>query len=248
VVIDHDTGRLVWAHPGRDKQTVYKFLDLLGEQRCEQIQLVSCDMADWITIPIGERCPNAETCLDPFHVVKLATDALDEVRREVWNDARKAGQPGLARELKGARFALWMNPERLTERHQHKLARVQEINNDLYRAYLICQQLRMIYRVPCQQALELLEQWLKWARRCRLAPFVKLAKTITNQRAGIEAALRHRLSNGYVARCGPRAPHSRPGRPWEAATASGPRMSESGTLKRRDGGRRDCHFFGLGAR
>jgi transposase len=195
VVIDHDTGRLVWAHPGRDKQTVYKLLDLLGKERCEQIQLVSCDMADWITIPIGERCPNAEICLDPFHVVKLATDALDEVRREVWNDARKAGQPGLARELKGARFALWMNPERLTERHRQKLARVQEINKDLYRAYLICQQLRMIYRVPCQQALELLEQWLKWARRCRLASFVKLAKTITNQRAGIEAALRHGLSN-----------------------------------------------------
>jgi transposase len=195
IVIDHDTGRLVWARPGRDKQTVYKFLDLLGKERCEQIQLVSCDMADWITVPIADRCPNAEICLDPFHVVKLGTEALDEVRREVWNDNRKAGQPGLARELKGARFALWMNPERLTERHQQKLARVQQINKDLYRAYLIYQQLRMIYRVPCEQAIELLEAWLKWSRRSRLAPFVKLAKTITNQRAGIEAALRNGLSN-----------------------------------------------------
>jgi len=85
--------------------------------------------------------------------------------------------------------------QRLTERHQQTLARVQEINKDLYRAYLICQQLRIIYRVPCEQALELLDKWPKWARRCRLAPFVKLAKTITNQRAGIEAALRHGLSN-----------------------------------------------------
>lgn len=196
VVIDHDTGRLVWAHPGRDKQTVHKFLDLLGKDRCQQIRLVSCDMADWITIPIGERCPNAEICLDPFHVVKLGTDALDEVRREVWNDARKAGQVGLARELKGARFALWMNPERLTERHQHTLARVQAINKDLYRAYLLYQQLRIIYRAAsCEHALELLDNWLKWARRCRLRSFVKLAKTITHQRAGIEAALRHRLSN-----------------------------------------------------
>jgi transposase len=195
IVIDHDTGRLVWAHPGRDKKTVYKFLDLLGKDRCEQLQLMSCDMADWITIPIAERCPNAEICLDPFHVIKLSTDALDEVRRDVWSDTRKAGQPGLARELKGARFALWMNPERLTERHRQKLARVQQINTDLYRAYLIAQQLRMIYRVPFEQALELLDAWLKWARRCRLAPFVKLAKTITKQRPGIEAALRHGLSN-----------------------------------------------------
>jgi transposase len=53
----------------------------------------------------------------------------------------------------------------------------------------------MIYRVPCKQALELLDAWLRWARRCRLAPFVKLANTITKQRPGIEAALRHGLSN-----------------------------------------------------
>jgi len=88
-----------------------------------------------------------------------------------------------------------MDPAKLTDRHQQTLARVQEINKDLYRAYLIYQQLRMIYRVPCEQALKLLEAWLKWARRCRLRPFIRLANTITNQRAGIEAALRHRLSN-----------------------------------------------------
>ena len=41
VVVDHDTGRLVWAHPGRDRKTVEKFLDLLGEERCELIELVS---------------------------------------------------------------------------------------------------------------------------------------------------------------------------------------------------------------
>jgi transposase len=53
----------------------------------------------------------------------------------------------------------------------------------------------MIYRVPCEQALELLEAWLKCARRCRLGPFVRLSKTITKQRSGIEAALRRGLSN-----------------------------------------------------
>src|SRR5450755_119530 len=89
VVVDHDTGRLVWAHPGRDRKTVEKFLDLLGNERCEQVQLVSCDDADWITRPVSERCPNAIVCLDPFHIVKAATDALDEIRREVWNEARR---------------------------------------------------------------------------------------------------------------------------------------------------------------
>ena len=49
MVVDHHTGWLVWAHAGRDRKTVEKFLDLLGEERCQQIKLVSCDDAEWIT-------------------------------------------------------------------------------------------------------------------------------------------------------------------------------------------------------
>jgi transposase len=114
VVVDHDRGRLVWAAAGRDRKTVEAFLDQLGEERCEQVELVSCDMAGWIAGPIAERCPNAIRCVDPFHVIKLATDALDLVRREVCNQADVSGLTELARDLKGARFALWKNPERLT--------------------------------------------------------------------------------------------------------------------------------------
>ena len=155
-------------------------------------------MVAWVAGPIAERCPNAELCLDPFHVVMLATDALDEIRRDVWNEARRAGQTALAKDLKGARFALWKNPERLTERQQAKLSDIQRTNTWFYRAYLIKEQLRQIYRLPAEQAIELLEQWLKWARRCRLRPFVKLARTITEQQAGITAAIRHGLSNARV--------------------------------------------------
>ncbi len=87
VVVDHDTGRLVWAAPGRDRRTVLAFFDALGEERCQHVELVSADMAAWISGPIAERVPHAVRCVDPFHVVMLATDALDDVRREVWNDA-----------------------------------------------------------------------------------------------------------------------------------------------------------------
>jgi transposase len=198
VVVCHDTGRLVWAAAGRDRKTVEAFLDALGEERCKRIELVSADMATWVAGPIRERCPDAELCLDPFHVVALATDALDEIRREVWNDARRAGQTQLARDLKGARFALWKNPEHLTARQQAKLADIQRTNQRLYRAYLLKEQLRQIYRLPAKAAIALLDTWLKWARRCRLPAFVKLARTITNQRAGILAAIRHGLSNARV--------------------------------------------------
>lgn len=198
VVVDHDTGRLVWASPGRDRKTVERFLDALGAERCARIRLVSADMAAWIAGPVGERCPDALLCVDPFHVVRLATDALDEVRREVWNEARRAGQAEHARELKGARFALWKNPERLTGRQQAKLAQIQQTNKPLYRAYLLKEQLRQIYRLPPAQAIALLDRWLAWARRCRLPSFVRLAKTIAEQRPGIVAAIEHGLSNARV--------------------------------------------------
>ena len=198
VVVCHDTGRLVWAAAGRDRKTVEAFLDQLGEERCKQLELVSADMAAWVAGPITERCPQAELCLDPFHGVMLATDALDEIRREVWNEARRAGEIAVARDLKGARFALWKNPENLTERQQAKLSDIQRTNARLYRAYLIKEQLRQIYRLPADAAIRLLDGWLKWARRCRLTPFIKLARTITDQRNGIIAAIQHGLSNARV--------------------------------------------------
>jgi transposase len=122
------------------RATVECFLDALSEERCKQVELVSCDMTAWIAGPIADRLPGAARCVDPFHVIQLGTDALDEIRREVWNAPRQAGQTQLARDLKGARFALWKNPEHLTNRQQAKLSTIQHTNRRLYRAYLIKEQ------------------------------------------------------------------------------------------------------------
>jgi len=87
VVVDHDTGRLVWASAGRDEATLRGFFDLLGPARAAEITHVSADAAPWIAHAVGRACPQAVQCADPFHVVAWATDALDVVRREAWNDA-----------------------------------------------------------------------------------------------------------------------------------------------------------------
>jgi len=196
VVVDHETGRLVWASDGRDRKTVERFFAELGAERTARIELVSSDLGTWITRVVAEQCPQATLCLDPFHVVKLATDALDEVRRDVWNLARQSGDKAGARWLKGARWALWKRPERLSERQQAKLSQIAKVNDRLYRAYLLKEQLRLVFHEPdTQAAVALLDGWLAWARRCRIGSFVKLAKTITEQRAGIVATLTHRLSN-----------------------------------------------------
>ncbi|MCO4265343.1 transposase, partial [Pseudarthrobacter sp. MDT3-26] len=131
VVVDHDSGRLLWAAPGRDKATLRTFFDALGEERSAAITHVSADAAPWIAAVVAERCPDAVQCADSFHIIKWATEALDEVRRTAWNDARKAAranEPGrergrppagsparpdsaLAAGVKNSRYALWKNPE-----------------------------------------------------------------------------------------------------------------------------------------
>jgi transposase len=112
---------------------------------------------------------------------------------------RGGGDKAGARWLKGARWALWKRPERLTERQQAKLSQIAKINERLYRAYLLKEQLRLVFHEQdTDAAVELLDGWLAWARRCRIESFVKLAKTISASRAGIVATLTHRLSNARV--------------------------------------------------
>ncbi len=197
VVIDHDSGRLLWASPGHDEATLRTFFDSLGEERAKALQLVSADAAAWIANVVRERCPNAVLCLDPFHVVQWATRALDEVRRNVWNALRESGKSDLAQTLKHARWALWKNPEDLSAAQTTSLAAIQRDNASLYRAYLLKEQLRAVFQSGIQ-GIELLDRWLRWAARSKLKPFVKLARSVRNHRRGIYAALIHGLSNARI--------------------------------------------------
>lgn len=103
VVVDHDRRRLVWPREGATNAPPWQFFDELGAERCAAITHVSADAASWIAKVVTARCPHAIQCLDPFHVVAWATQAIDEIRRDLWNAARNTGQARRARQLKGAR-------------------------------------------------------------------------------------------------------------------------------------------------
>jgi transposase len=216
VVVDHDSGRLVWAAPGRDKDTLRTFFDALEASaagRCARISHVSADGADWIESVVAERCPEAVLCADAFHVVAWAVEALDEVRRQAWRDARQAGHTvgygwqdgrrrristGPARALRRARYALWKNPDNLTDNQRAKLEWIAKTDPRLYRAYLLKEGLRTIFQLPAKEAAEALDRWIGWARRSRIEPFVQLQRRIVKHRDAILAAIEHGLSNGRI--------------------------------------------------
>lgn len=198
VVVDHESGRLVWAAEGRDELTLSRFFRLLGPRRCARITHISADGARWIKNVVGFFCPQAVLGLDPFHAVAWATKALDEVRREVWNDARHAGEHVHARRLKRTRYAVWKNQENLTESQQRKLAWLEQVNRPLFRAYLLKEHLRLVFQLPFLEAVELLEEWLGMAWSSGIDAFERLGDTIANHIDQILITLQHRLSNALV--------------------------------------------------
>jgi transposase len=198
VVVDHESGHLVWAAGGRDQATVERFFDDLGAERAKLLTHVSADAASWISQVVERRCPGAIRCMDPFHVVAWATEALDQVRREVWNAARQREDGAGASDLKGARCALWRNADQLSDRQVAQLAQIEQTNQPLYRAYLLKEHLRLVFQLPFKQAVDLLEAWLEWAETSGLAPFERIARSIYEQLDPILASLRHGMSNAIV--------------------------------------------------
>lgn len=197
-VVDHVSGSVVWMREGRNAATLQAFFDELGEEAVT-ICAVSIDMSAGYEKAVREAVPHARICFDPFHVTKLASEAVDKVRREEWNAQGKSKTKG-GRWVKGTRWALLKAPERHTERQAALLAEVQSANRRLYRAFLLKEELRALYGddVPAHRAREHLDGWLAWASRSKLKPFVKLARTIREHREGILDAVRLGLSNGRL--------------------------------------------------
>jgi transposase len=204
VVVDHDTGHLVWAAAGRDKATLHRFFDQLGPARSALLTHVFADAAEWIARVVAARAPTAVRCADPFHVITWANQALDQVRRQAWNTATgrhhggKHGSTGPARTLKRARWALWKNPENLTTHQREHLAWIAKTDPRLHRAYLLKEGLRHVFTLTGQLAHDALDRWLSWARRSRIPAFVDLTRRITRYRDPIDNTLDHGLSNGLL--------------------------------------------------
>ncbi|MGH9087923.1 MAG: ISL3 family transposase [Acidimicrobiales bacterium] len=202
LVVDHDRARVVWGSPGKDSATLDRFFDELGPARSAQIQAVSMDLgpAYLKSVTAEGHAPQAVVCADPFHLVKLVGDALDEVRRDLWQQLRRLPDDRYARDFKGARWALLKNPEDLTATQAAQLAKIRRSRGGIWRAYEMKEQFRAVFAgdLDPDQAIELLARWITRASRSRLEPFVKAAKTMRERRGLVVNAIEAGISNGRV--------------------------------------------------
>ena len=225
VVVDHDRGCLIWAHEGTGKAVLNIFLDELTRDQRRAIEVVTADGARWIKALVRRRCPNARWVMDPFHVVQWATEALDKVRCEEWQVAKKAARdamprrdrPGRPRKgeetppegralkeaadgIKGARWCLLKNPEDLTDAQRARLESLKRrAGSRLFRAWELKEDLRAVFKAgSAGEAERLLDAWLREAAYCRIEPIVAVEKKVRRRKADVVAAVELGISNGRV--------------------------------------------------
>lgn len=196
IVTDHDTSTVVWVAEGRDQATVRRFFADLGAERAAALRHVSADGADWIHPVVRAEAPQAELCLDPFHVVKWAGHKLDELRRRLAGELRAAGRGDEAATLGAGMWALRKDYTKQTPTQRGTLAEIAVVNKPLYKGYLIKEQIREAFKTKGEHGRTLMRGVTAWAHRCRIPEFTRLAKTLSRYKTSIEATLDGGPSNG----------------------------------------------------
>jgi transposase len=224
VIVDHDRGCLIWAHEGYGKDVLALFFNELTREQRRAIEVVTADGARWIKSQVKRLCPNARWVMDPFHVVSWMNDALDAVRCEEWQVAKRAardampkrdrpGRPAKGDEtpeetktlkaaadaIKGSRYALVKNPDDLSDAQRAKLDEVRRAGSRLFRAWELKEDLRAVFQAGgAKEAEALLDDWLRRASRCRIPQIVAVNKKVRHRRDDIIAAVDLGISNARV--------------------------------------------------
>jgi transposase len=198
-VVDHDKHRIVWAAEGKSSETLDTFFDELGEERAKQIEIVTLDMSAAYIKSVQAKAPQARIVFDLFHVLRLASDAVDEVRRDKVRQLKERDDSEQAAAVKESRYALLKTPWDLSAKEWDKLSAIERHNRPLFRAYLLKESLAAVFEETSRDDAEReIDRWLAWASRSRLKPFVDVARTIRKKKDGVLAYVTTRLTNGLV--------------------------------------------------
>lgn len=141
VVLDYQTGRVVWMGRGRTCETLDAFFATMTPQQKAGIQAVAMDMWEAYINRVQHHCPQACIVFDLFHLVQSFGHVIDLVRRDEY---RSANQPQ-RQVLRGSRYLLLRNATNLSIKQQASLEELLSVNQTLSAVYALKDQLKEIY-------------------------------------------------------------------------------------------------------
>ena len=192
VVIDLETGAVLHAFEGKDAAALTPFLEKLKRKKVK-LKAIAMDMSPAYMQAVRSVFPLLDIVHDPYHVVALVNKAIDETRKDMYREL--TGQDRQV--MKGSRFLILTGMEKLKPQSLERLMELMEVNEPLYQAYLLKEELRMFWNLPDAQTAEsFLESWINQAIALGLKHFVKLANTLREHRQGLLAYFKHRISTG----------------------------------------------------
>lgn len=192
--------RLLDLVPGRSGTVYRTWLDARGKDFRDQVQIATLDPFHGYKNAIDDQLDDAIAVLDAFHVVKLANQAIDEVRRRVQQATLghrgRAGDP-----LYGIRNILRAAPERLTDRQRDRLGRAiaaDDAHDEVLIAWQAAQQIRTAYRTKnLPEGRRLAERVLASLPSCPIPEIARLGRTLRKWRTAFLAYFTtDRSSNG----------------------------------------------------
>ena len=194
LVIDLDTGRIVWVAHGRSQACLRGFWRRLRRAKAK-IRAVAMDLGAAYWKAVRDNLPRAAVVFDKFHVVKLVNERLDAVRRQLV----RAAEQDLKADIKGTRFLLLSRRNNLAPEKMVALDAALRANQPLFAAYYLKEELLLLWAQPTAQAMRhFLSSWCRRALATGLAPFKSLVKTLRSRRKGILEWFDHPINSGRM--------------------------------------------------
>lgn len=177
----HTRARLLDLVPGRSAETYRGWLEQRGEAFKAGVEIATLDPFHGYKNAIDDQLDDARSVLDAFHVVKLATQVVDEVRRRVQQDIH--GHRGRKDDpLYRIRNLLRAGEEHLTDRQRDRLTTAftaDERHLEVEVAWRCAQQVRSTYHQPTHAAgRAVAEKILATYSSCPIPEVARLGRTL----------------------------------------------------------------------
>jgi transposase len=193
VMVDIDKSRVIEVTEGRDRKAADKLWGVIPLKNRGNIKAVAMDMSATYMASANANAPDADIVHDKFHISKNLNEAVNDVRKQ---EHRKLQKEDSASPLTGSRQMWLYNPENLPEDLWMAFTPLKDSQLKTARAWAIKEQLRWFWEYKYRKNAEkFFDGWYNWATHSRLAPIIKVAKSLKNHIDNILTYFRHRITN-----------------------------------------------------